>query len=445
MKLNIRFLYLLPVLAVLFTDRAFTEFVFPDEGSPVLAHYGLLLLAGSCGLTALCFRYLGLTMRRWLLLIMVALGALALESYAGWQSWMVYPHVFAKFLVMVHVFALHAFYRRFGPPPFGLLMGVLLLGLLANLAVYHPDSLSLSAFLDNERGFASTSAMLLLLPTLYYLNQYLTRGGLPRLLTFFMGAALIIFLQHRSVWVAMGVALALNAVLLLLGRVEGARLSSARLLPMVLLPLFVLISGGLVALNDPHVVKKLEASLNDIAHPNTRGTGGWRMKQFEAYQPFLEEYPVAGMRLSGFELPVQFYTLAAHGGSDEQVWADGTGHHFHSFYVDRLFYFGGLGLGLTLLVPLLLLGRRLLSRAPLPPATVTLAVFTLSSLVYGISYDWPLYFFGLMGLTLAAVADPGRVPVAAPAAPRPHRQALQSLGPFPTPHHANPAAAVARR
>ena len=445
MRLNIRFLYLLPVLALVFTDRAFTEFAFPDEDSPLLASYGLLLLGGSCGIVALCYRYLGPLMQRWLLVVVAALGVLSLESYVGWQTWMVYPHVFAKFLVMIHVFAIYAFHRRFGPPPFGLLMSLLLLGLLANLAIYHPDALSLSAFLDNERGFASTSAMLLLLPTLYYFNQYLTRGGLLRLLTFFMGAALIIFLQHRSVWVAMGAALALNAVLLLLGRVEGARLSSARLLPMVLLPLFVLVSGGLVALSDPHVVKKLEASLNDIAHPNTRGTGSWRMKQFEVYQPYLAEYPVAGMRLKGFELPVQFYTLAANGGGDEQVWTDGTGHHFHSFYVDRLFYFGGLGVLLTLLVPLLVLGRRLLSRAPLPPASAALAVFTLSSLVYSISYDWPLYFFGLLGLSLATAADPGRVPTPAAAAPPPHRQPLQHFGPFPIPRHANAVAAAARR
>lgn len=436
MKLSLRFLFLLPVLAVLCTDRAFTEFVLADEGSPMLAQFGLLLLAMSTGFTVLYYRYMAPPMRRWLWVWVAALAGLALESYAGWGSWMVYPHVFSKLLVMLHVFGIYAFQRRFGLPPFGLLMGTVLLGLLANLAIYHPDALSLSAFLDNERGFASTSAMLLLLPTLYYLNQYLARGGLLRLLAFFGGAALVIFLQHRSVWVAMGVALVLNAGLLLLGRLDGGRPSLTRLLPMVLIPLLVLISGGLVALSNPHVLKKLESSLNDIAHPDTRGTGSWRMKQFEAYKPFLQQYPVAGMRLKGFELPVQFYTLAANGGGQEQVWADGTGHHFHSFYVDRLFYFGALGLLLTVLVPVLLLGRRLLSRVPLPPPTAALAVYTFGALVYSISYDWPLYFFALVGLSLAAAAVPGHVPAPAPArparAPRPvllHRFASFSASP----------------
>ena len=440
MKLSLRFLYALPVLAVLITDQAFTEFVFAGEGSPVLGQYNLLLLGGAVGLAGYYYRHMAPLMQRWLLVLVAALGALALESYAGWQAWMVYPHVFGKLLMLLYVFAIYAFHRRFGLPPFGLLMGLLLLGLLLNLVAYHPDSLSLTAFVNNERGFSSTSAMLLLLPTLYYLNQYLARGGVLRMLLFFMGAALIVFLQHRSVWVAMGAALLLNAGLLLLGRLAGARRSAARLLPLALVPLVVLVSGGVVALSDPHVVKRIEVSVNDIMHPDKQGTGSWRLQQFKAYTPFLLDYPVAGMRLKGFELPMQFYTV----GTDEPVWKNGTGHHFHSFYVDRLFYFGLGGLLLTVLVPLLLLGRRLWSRAPLPPATAALALFSLSSLVYSISYDWPLYFFGVLGLALAAVAVPVPVP-ARPAAPAPLLPpSLPAYAPFPAPRHANPAAAARR-
>lgn len=436
MKLSLRFLYLLPVLGILATDRAFTEFVFPDEGSPLLQLFGRLVLAGSVGLVALCYSCMSTLMQRWLLLLLAALGALALESYAGWQTWAVYPHVFAKLLVVLHVFAIYGFHRRFGLPPFGQLMGLLLLVLATNLALYHRDALSLSAFLDNERGFSSTSAMLLLLPTLYYFNQYMAHGGLVRLLVFFLGAALILFLQHRSVWLSMAVALALNALMLALGRVEGARLSSARLLPMVLIPLFVLVSGGLVALSDPHVVKKLEGSLNDIMRPSQQGTGGWRLKQFRAYRPYLEEYPLVGMRLQGFELPVQFYTLADDGGGQVPVWEDRTGHHFHSFYVDRIFYFGIAGLLLTVLVPVLLLGRRLLSPLIMAPPTATFVIFSVSSLIYSISYDWPLYFFGILGLSLAAAAAPSRVAAPPPVTARAARPAFVS---FSSLSHANTA------
>ncbi|SHJ59041.1 O-antigen ligase [Hymenobacter daecheongensis DSM 21074] len=450
MKISLRFLYAIPILSILFTDRAFTEFLFPEEGNPLAVKYTLGLLGCSLAGAVLLHRSMEPLMRRWLLLLLAALGGLALESYAGWGTWMVYNHVFSKLLVLLHVFALYAFYRRFGLPPFGLLMAVLLLGLGANLVLYHPEALSLSGFLANERGFGSNSAMLLLLPTLYYFNQYLTRGGLVRLLLAFGGMAFIIFLQHRSVWLALGMALALNVLLVAFDRLEGARLSTQRLLPMVLLPFIVLVSGGMVVLTDPKISRKLENSVNNILHPEKGGTGGWRLQQFESYKPFLLEYPIAGMRLKGFELPVQFYTIGDDGASDAKTWSDMTGHHFHSFYVDRLFYFGILGLLLTVLAPLVVLARRIRQPEPLPAPTAALVLFCLSTFIYSISYDWPLYFFGVWGLALAAATVPFRRPVPVAAAPRsvaalPAPLLRSSSASAPAPSYAHPTAATARR
>ena len=449
MKLNLRFLYLLPLLALVATLHNFTEFVFPSlikqpyESPAALEQYKLVLLACSGGITVFCYRYMAPAMKRWFLLVVAALGALALESYAGWNSWMVYPHVFAKLLILLHVFAIYGFHRRFGLPPLGLLMGLILLGLVANLVICHPEALSVSAFLSNERGVDVTAPMLLLLATLYYLNAYFAKGKILQLLAFFFGVALIIFLQHRSVWISMGVALAINATLLLMGRVAGARLSSARLLPMVLIPVVVLISGGLAVIGNPRVVKRLEASIDDIQHADKQGTGSWRLNQFKAYQPYIEENPIAGMRLKGFELPVQFYHLADDGGSEVPVWQGRTGHHFHSFYIDRLFYFGIVGLLLTLLVPVLLLLRRVLSPVPLPPASAACIVFSLSTLVYGFSYDWPLYFLGVLGLSLAAAA-PSRVAVRPPLVPAPPQPALLDSTPFILPRYANSTTTIRR-
>lgn len=454
MKIRLHFLYLLPLLAIISTLDSFAEFVFPslikmpNESPPALGQYKVVLLLCSCGIIALCYGYMALLMKRWLFVVLAALGALALESYAGWNVWMVYPHVFAKLLVLLHVFAIYGFYRRYGLPQFGLLMGLLLLALISNLVFCHPEALNISAFLHNERGVDVTAPMLLLLVTLYYFNEYLTKGRLTQLLAFLLGVGLIIFLQHRSVWISMGVALAMNAVLLALGQVQGARMSSARLLPMALIPFLLIISGGLAAISNPQVVKKLEASIDDIQHADKQGTGSWRLDQFKAYQPFMEEYPSAGMRLKGFELPVQFYHLANDGGSEVPVWHTMTGHHFHSFYIDRLFYFGIAGLLLTLLVPLLLLLRRVLSPVPMPPATASCIIFSLSTLIFSFSYDWPLYFFGVMGLSLAAAAEPSRVlaalaPVPAPAS-HPHQPALPFSPPYFFPRHASSRPAVRR-
>ncbi|GAA3995395.1 hypothetical protein GCM10022408_02310 [Hymenobacter fastidiosus] len=434
MIISLRFRYTLLILAFLVTDRAFTEFVFVNEDDAVLNRYNYVLVALSLYVILRNYRYLSAIMQGWFWVIMAGLVLLALESYAGWGAWMIYPHVFSKLTILLPVFAVGAYYSRHGLPPLETLMRLLLLGLLANLLFFHPEALSLSAFLDNERGFGSTSAMLVLLPTLYYLNEYFARGGLLRLLVFFLGVGMIVFLQHRSVWLALGLALPLNAVLLALGRVEGTRLSPNRLLPLALIPLALLISGGLAVLSNPQVLQKLGDSMQDIIHPDKQGTGSWRLRQFEAYEPFLYKYPVAGMRLKGFELPIQFYAPD----SNLPVWPNWTGHHFHSFYVDRIFYFGLIGVGLVLVVPVLLLGHRLLQPVPLAPAATAFALFSLGMLVYGISYDWPPCFYAILGLTLAA-ASPVLIRSSPPAA-LPISLPLASFAPFSPTSHATASA-----
>ncbi|GAB3237674.1 hypothetical protein GCM10027346_29520 [Hymenobacter seoulensis] len=409
MKINFRFLHIIPILLMLVTDPAFTEFVVEDPDSPLIIQFVLGVTAFSMLLTALFYRRLSKVMRRWLFVVVAAIGALVLESYNEWGTYLVYPHVFNKLLVLLLIFAAYAYYRRY-PLPVSSLMVLLLLGLLINIAVYHPDALSLSAFLDNERGFNVTSAYLLLLPALYYFNQYLNKGGLLRLALFFTILAFIVFLQHRTVWLTAAFALAVNILLLVLGRVEGVRLSTHRILPIFLMPLIVgLLGGAAVVIDNPQVLRKLEKSVSDIENADKQGTGSWRLKQFQSYQSYVEEYPVLGMRLEGFELPVQFY-----GDDNAPIWPDRTGHHFHSFYLDRLFYFGIVGLLLVLAVPIVQLWKRIRQPTLMSPVTVAFICFTISSLLYGVSYDWPTYLYGLVGLTLA-LAYPLVVPSAAPA------------------------------
>ncbi|RSK29826.1 O-antigen ligase family protein [Hymenobacter metallilatus] len=413
MKISFRFRHVLPLLLVLLTDRAFTEFVIKDDDDPALGLYNYAITGLALLLITCYFRYLSPTMRKWLLVVVSVTGALALESYNGWGTAFVYPHVFAKLLAILPVFAMYAYYRRH-PLPMGLLMVLVLTGLALSMALYHPDALSLTAFLETERGFNVTSAYMLMLPALYYFNQYMTRGGLLRLALFFVILALIVFLQHRTVWLTMALALVVNGLFIGLGRVEGTRVHFNRLLPVLLMPLLAgLLGGTALVLDNPQVLRKLETNVEDITHADKQGTGSWRLKQWEAYESFVQEYPVAGMRLEGFELPMQFY-----GDGDHPVWADRTGHHFHSFYLDRLFYFGILGVLLVVLVPLWQLLKRAFQPVPFSAATAVLVSFTSTALLYGISYDWPPYLYGIVGITLA-VAAPLPVAAAPPRAPTP--------------------------
>ena len=427
MKLNLRFLYLLPLLALFFTDRALNAAFFgkeADGAADQLLEYALA--GGSLLAVAAYYRHLQGYVRTWFWVLLGCGGALALESMARWHTWAVYPHVFGKLMALLPLFGLYAFYRRFPPPPFGQLVAGLLPALLLSLTFIYPEALSLSSFLTTERGFSVTSTYLLLPVALLCLNRYLTANNFFSALAFLLCVVLIVFLQHRTVWVCTAVAVLVNVLLVAL-RVPTARAWASRLAVLSSLGLGLgLMSGLAVVLDNPDVVRKLATSLADIEHPTTQGTGTFRLEQYRSYLPLVQERPLTGWRLEGFEVPIQFYSLD----SGEPIWPDRTGHHFHSFYLDRLFYFGGVGMLLVLLVPVVVLGRCLLSRAPLPAETAAWLAYAVTFLLFGLSYDWPAYCYGLLGLVLALTSRPGPAP-AARAARRPRRpRAAGALIPY---------------
>ncbi|HEX8505834.1 MAG TPA: O-antigen ligase family protein [Hymenobacter sp.] len=415
MKINLGFLLIVPLLAVLATNAAFWEFVYGpqiDQEPEGVKLYTYLLFAASAGALVLYGRYMEPFVRGWLWVVLAALAGLMLESYANQGSWMAYPHVFSKLLVLLIMFGLYAFYRRFGLPPMGQVIGVLTLVLLANLLVFHRDSLSLSAFAENERGFGSAAAYLFVPVALYCLNRYLTHGGLLLLLCFFFCLPLILFLQHRSVWIATAVAIPID--LWLLRRAAAARFSFSKLSMLVVLPALLGSLGVMMlVLDNPEVVTRMQTNVEDLANADKQGTGSWRLKQLESYLPLVQERPLVGWRLEGFELPMQFYDPS----SDQPMWPDRTGHHFHNFFLDRAFYFGIIGIAMVLLVPLVRIGRRLWQPGAMRPDTALLIAYFGSLLVFSASYDWSTYHFGLLGLLLAALAEPEPKPAGRAAVP----------------------------
>ncbi|WP_303311016.1 O-antigen ligase family protein [Hymenobacter sp. BT730] len=402
------------LFGVLFMSRIYTEFFVAWEGDPLLRYYAFALLGITVWVTMRNLRYLTGAMGWWFGLTVLSLVLLAFESYGGWGRWFVYLHVFSKLTDFLLVFGVYAYYQRWGLPDLKLLIGSIPPILFLNLVIFHPETFTMEGFLKQERGVSSASAFLLILPLLYYLNVYFKKGSMLYLIAFFSTLALIVFLQHRTVWVTTGIVLAID--LLLLMRTVSVRPTLKRVVPMLVLPVLAVSLGGLaIVLNNEAVQKKFEQNIADIRNPEKQGTGNFRLNQFEAYVPFLQEYPIAGMRLKGFELPIQFY----HRNTGEAVWANGTGHHFHSFYVDRLFYFGLLGLLLAVAPPIYLVLKRLRQPAPMTLEAVTLVAYVCGGLVYGVSYNWPDYYLGLLGLALSAATVADTAPAPVPALSRP--------------------------
>jgi hypothetical protein len=429
MKIRLRFLVIFVMLVIFFTDQAFWEYYTPNEDDPLLYRLNYVLVAISIGICFLYYRRLPGLLRWWLGLTLAYLGLLMLEGYELRGQWFLYPHVFMKVLSLLMPPGIYLIHRRFGMPPMRALATIMLLVLVGNLLIYHPESLSLSAFADNERGFRAPSAHLFLLLVLLSLNWYLQRPSFISMGVFFLGMTMVFFLQHRTVWVCAALALPVN--LLLMRRVPTAVVSWRRISLLVTIPLLFITLGGLATiLDNPAVVRRIDESIEDLRNPNKQGTGEWRRLQREAYTPLIEERPLMGWRLEGFEVPVQFYDP----NSDRPVWEDYTGHHFHSFYVDRMFYFGFVGVLLALAIPALYVYRRLKQPVPLTPEMAAITSFSITFLAYAYSYDWSFYHYAFIGFMLAALAEPVAIatPVAAPLLPLPESA---TWPPTPLPAH----------
>jgi len=404
MKIRLHFLLIVPLLAVLATNAAFWEFIYGpmiDQEPEGIKLYTYGLFAAFTACLVLYGRGMEPIIRTWMWVVLAVIGGLMLESYANQGSWLAYPHVFSKLFMLLILLGTYAFYRRFGLPSLGQVVSVLVLVLITNLLVFHRDSLSLSAFAENERGFSSSSAYLFVPVALFCLNRYLARGGMLLLLGFFMSLVFILFLQHRSVWIATAIAVPID--LLLLRRSASVRFTFNKVLLLVALPAVLGSLGvGAIVLNNPEVIIRMQTNVEDMANADKQGTGSWRLKQLESYLPLVYERPIAGWRLEGFEVPMQFYDPS----NNQPMWADRTGHHFHNFYLDRAFYFGILGILLVLLVPVIRVVQRIWQPGPLRADTALWMAYFICLLVFSTSYDWSTYHFAFLGLMLAAIAEP---------------------------------------
>src|SRR5690606_13106218 len=118
-----------------------------------------------------------------------------------------------KIMNLIVAAALFIFYFNRNFTQYGLLMNIIIGALLMKIAV-DPTMVTTVAFVEHERGIPSESAYLLLLPCLYYFNVYMVELKQMALIKFLFLLGFIIFIQHRTVWVATGGALLFNIYLL---------------------------------------------------------------------------------------------------------------------------------------------------------------------------------------------------------------------------------------
>ena len=346
------------------------------------------------------FGHYGPWMQRFFIAVNLFMLAVMVESFYTYNTPLMYPHVWAKFLCMFLTCTLYTYFRN-GADWLGLgVVSIIMVFFLLNLVLFFQDVLSLSSFVDTERGFTSYTTHFLILPFLFFFNRYLRTNKMTWLFAFFAVTAFILFLNHRSVWLSSAFSMIVNLAFIYTKGKE--KVASAAYGPVFLIP-FVAISlvFSYVLADKPEVLAKISERVEDIGKADEQGTGKWRLEQFESYLPFILDHPIYGMRFEGFELPNQFISEK----SNKNTFADGSGHHFHSFYFDIFFYFGTIGFLLVFWPIGGSIYKTITAPVPISLETIAFVVFIASGVIYGLSYLLSYYFFSCLGITIALLEN----------------------------------------
>lgn len=328
------------------------------------------------------------------------LVGMVLESYYKYNSYFVYPHVFLRILMVYYIFFIYAFYKGNYHLKFSHIVWFILISFWLNVIIVNPHTLSISSFTNHERGVHSTSVYMLVVPFLFFLSRYLYKGNFSSLFMSLFILLTIFFFQHRTVWISTAMVL---GIYYLLVRFKGHEPVNfiGKLFPVAM----VMVVGGIASSAflfsmHPEIIDKVMESVSDIENMDSQGTGGWRYNQWLSYMPFVQENFLLGMRFEGFELPIQFYREDL----NQPVFEDGNGHHFHSFYVDILFYIGFVGLFLFCMLAIYAISKSLKKKA-ITDKEIILVSFISTGFVFGISYVLPAFFYAFVGWTIVTVEE----------------------------------------
>ncbi|WP_460961068.1 O-antigen ligase family protein [Spirosoma litoris] len=252
---------------------------------------------------------------------------------------------------------------------------------------------------SDTRTVTSNEALYLVIPCLYYLMIYLKDRRIVDLFKVLLTFGLIVFLLHRSVISAAIVGIAVVIGLSLVGKLSTGELPMGRTLATftVLLLLLAPVMGMLPG-------NKVDAFLENIGgilDPKEDNTGSWRLEQSEYYLGLIPDKPMLGWRYEGYDKGEIM--------ENEDFPAKGT--IIHSQYIDMLYNYGAVGLSINLLI---IFGTLLTIYHRNPTLTTEQTVlfgFIVSGLIYAVSYQLPVFFWGFVGVGMYYAFKSPEVPV----------------------------------
>ncbi|MCX2473261.1 O-antigen ligase family protein [Pedobacter sp. MC2016-05] len=263
------------------------------------------------------------------------------------------------------------------------------------MAVYGRDfSFSLEAvtmddygpFSGDSRIIHARSIFMLIIPLLWYFNQFLVKGKKTSLLLFVFCIIAIVIHQHRSVWASSLFGMGIYLFMALRnGIISIPKVTRISLVAIIVLGLTTFVISNI----SPGLIDFFGERFSEILDPAREdGTGKFRADQRRVYFPMVLEKPVFGLTFEGFEMKNPLVDW----------WPAKSGQHFHEGYMEMLFYHGFFGLLLKYFY-LLYLAVYAFSKK-LSEKAIILIAFSLAGLIFSFSYVLPLVFWGNVGLCL---------------------------------------------
>ncbi len=393
--LNYR-IYLKEFLAIFFcyllTEQCFAWLFIPN--AQVTAIFVKLVSIAVYGLVIANFRSLQLVEKIVVGIFTCLLIKLVIQSFILYGVPFKHFEIYTVLSAIVYVIFIKSLLRKFNADLLGFVAGFYLVVYLVFMALYgHQFSFSLEhielnsgPFSGDTRIIHAHSVFMMIIPFLWYLNEFIMRPKGKSFLLFVLCFSIIVIHQHRSVWSS-----AIFATVIYLALLFRTNRQSLRGIP-ALLTLTVLISISVLYYISsvwPEMLSFFGQRFNEILNPDSgKGTGGFRMEQREVYFNFIKERPFFGWAFEGYELKNPLVDW----------WDENTGHHFHEGFVEILFYHGVFGflLKFTFLIFLCIrsLHKNLSNRA------VVLIPFCISGLMFSLNYVLPFVFWAHAGMCL---------------------------------------------
>ncbi|MVM30442.1 O-antigen ligase family protein [Spirosoma sp. HMF4905] len=239
---------------------------------------------------------------------------------------------------------------------------------------------------SESRTVTSNEALYLVIPCLYYLMIYLKDRRIVDLFKALLTFGFIVFLLHRSVISSAIIGIAVVIGLSLVGKLSTGKLPMGR--TVATFTVLLLLLAPLMGMLPGNKVDAFLENIGGILDPKEDNTGSWRLEQSEYYLGLIPDKPMLGWRYEGYD----------NGEIMENEDFPEKGTIIHSQYIDMLYNYGAVGLAINLLIILGTLTVMYRRNQTLSVEQAVLFGFIVSGLIYAVSYQLPVFFWGFVGV-----------------------------------------------